>query len=57
MPSCFEGSRTFKASPETILNLVNNFQAYKEFLPGCLESSRLPDTDKGLICGKLVFQS
>ena len=55
MPSSFEASRTFKASPEKILDLVNNFQAYKEFLPGCLESSRLPDTDKGLICGKLVF--
>ena len=55
MQNSFEGSRTFKASPEKILDLVNNFQAYKEFLPGCLESSRLPDTDKGLISGKLVF--
>ena len=55
MQNSFEGSRTFKASPEKILDLINNFQAYKEFLPGCLESSRLPDTDKGLICGKLVF--
>jgi len=55
MPSSFEDSRTFKASPEKILDLVNNFQAYKEFLPGCLESSRLPDTEKGLIRGKLVF--
>ena len=55
MPSSFEGSRKIKASPEKILDLINNFQAYREFLPGCLESSRLPDTDKGLICGKLVF--
>ena len=55
MPSSFEGSKTISASPEKILDLVNNFQAYKEFLPGCLESSRLPDTEKGLIRGKLVF--
>ena len=55
MPSSFEGSRKIKASPEKMLDLINNFQAYREFLPGCLESSRLPDTDKGLICGKLVF--
>ena len=55
MPSSFEGSKTISASPEKILDLINNFQAYREFLPGCLESSRLPNTDNGLICGKLVF--
>ena len=55
MPSSFKGSRKIKASPEKMLDLINNFPAYREFLPGCLESSRLPDTDKGLICGKLVF--
>ena len=42
MSSSFEGSETFQASPEEILNLINNFEAYKEFLPGCIESTRMP---------------
>jgi ribosome-associated toxin RatA of RatAB toxin-antitoxin module len=43
MPSSFEGSEIFVASPEKILLLINNFESYKEFLPGCLESSKLSD--------------
>ena len=55
MPSSFEGSEIFIASPERILSLINNFESYKEFLPGCLESSRLPDADEGVVMGRLVF--
>jgi len=55
MPSSFEGSEIFIASPERILSLINNFESYKEFLPGCLESSRLPDADEDFVVGRLVF--
>tara|TARA_B100000497_G_C7566665_1_gene341621 strand:+ start:63 stop:488 length:426 start_codon:yes stop_codon:yes gene_type:complete len=55
MPSSFEGSEIFIASPERILSLINNFESYKEFLPGCLESSRLPDADEDFVMGRLVF--
>ena len=41
MTTSFEGSEIFHASPEKILSLINNFELYKEFLPGCIESSRL----------------
>ena len=49
MPSSFKGSRKIKASPEKMLDLINNLQAYREVLPGCLESDRWTDTytDKG----------
>jgi len=55
MPSSFEGSEIFIASPERILSLINNFESYKEFLPGCLESSRLPDAEEDFVMGRLVF--
>ena len=44
MSKSFEGSEIFEAPPEKILSLINNFEAYTEFLPGCLESSRLPSS-------------
>ena len=55
MSSSFEGSEIFEAPPETILALVNNFESYKDFLPGCLESSRLADDEEGYVMGRLVF--
>ena len=55
MSSSFEGSEIFAAPPETILLLINNFESYKEFLPGCLESSRLSDSEEGNVRGRLVF--
>ena len=38
MTSSFEGSEIFQSPPEEILSLINNFELYKEFLPGCIES-------------------
>jgi|TARA_B100001769_G_scaffold255379_1_gene231861 ribosome-associated toxin RatA of RatAB toxin-antitoxin module len=55
MSSSFEGSEIFEAPPEKILVLINNFESYKEFLPGCLESSRLTDHKEGFVMGRLVF--
>ena len=55
MSSSFEGSEIFEAPPERILALVNNFESYKDFLPGCLESSRLADDEEGYVMGRLVF--
>ena len=55
MSSSFEGSEIFTASPERILSLINNFESYKEFLPGCLESSKLPVPEEGFVSGRLVF--
>ena len=55
MSNSFEGSEVFEATPERILALVNNFESYKEFLPGCLESSRLADNEEGCVKGRLVF--
>ena len=55
MSSSFEGSEIFIASPKRILLLINNFESYKEFLPGCLESSKLPDAEEGFVLGRLVF--
>ena len=55
MSSSFEGSEVFIASPKRILLLINNFESYKEFLPGCLESSKLPDAEEGFVMGRLVF--
>ena len=49
MTTSFEGSAIFHASPEKILNLINNFELYKEFLPGCIESSRLPCDEDGFV--------
>lgn len=55
MSSNFEGSEIFQASPHKILSLINNFEAYEEFLPGCLESSKLHDSEEGIVSGRLVF--
>ena len=55
MRTSFEGSEIFQASPEKILSLINNFELYKEFLPGCIESTRLPCAEDGLVKGRLVF--
>ena len=55
MITSFEGSEIFHASPEKILSLINNFELYKEFLPGCIESSKLPCDEDGLVRGRLVF--
>ena len=55
MTTSFEGSEIFHASPEKILSLINNFELYKEFLPGCIESTRLPCDEDGLVKGRLVF--
>ena len=55
MSSSFEGSEIFQASPEKILSLINNFEVYKEFLPGCIESLRLPCDEDGSVKGRLVF--
>jgi len=55
MSSSFEGFEIFAAPPEKILLLINNFESYKEFLPGCLESSRLSDSEEANVRGRLVF--
>ena len=55
MSSSFERSEILKAPPEKILSLINNFELYKEFLPGCLKSSRLPNSKEGYVIGRLVF--
>ncbi len=55
MTTNFERSEIFHASPEKILSLINNFELYKEFLPGCIESTRLPCDEAGLVKGRLVF--
>ena len=55
MSHSFEGSEIFEAPPERILALINNFESYKEFLPSCLESSRLADDEEGCVTGRLVF--
>lgn len=55
MSSSFERSEIFKAPPEKILSLINSFESYKEFLPGCLESSRLSNSKEGYVIGQLVF--
>jgi len=55
MSHSFEGFEIFEAPPERILALINNFESYKEFLPSCLESSRLADDEEGFVMGRLVF--
>ena len=55
MSNSFEGFEIFEAPPERILALINNFESYKEFLPSCLESSRLADDEEGYVMGRLVF--
>lgn len=55
MSNSFEGFEIFEAPPERIIALINNFESYKEFLPSCLESSRLADDEEGYVMGRLVF--
>jgi len=55
MSQSFEKSQIFEANQDSILLLINNFEAYKNFLPGCLESSRLPCSEEGAVSGRLVF--
>ena len=55
MSNSFEGFEIFEAPPERIIALINNFESYKEFLPSCLESSRLADAEEGYVMGRLVF--
>jgi len=55
MPKNFERSQKFFAEPESILELINNFEAYKTFLPSCLESKRLPSNSETQVRGLLVF--
>ena len=55
MPMSFEKSQIIHASPSAILFLINNFEAYKNFLPGCIDSSKLPNSEGNTIRGKLVF--
>ena len=55
MPQNFERSQNFFAEPESILELINNFEIYKTFLPGCLESKRLPSNSETQVRGLLVF--
>ncbi|MDA9131424.1 hypothetical protein N9K04_05380 [Gammaproteobacteria bacterium] len=55
MPHNFERSQKFFAEPESILELINNFEVYKTFLSGCLESKRLPSKSETQVRGLLVF--
>jgi ribosome-associated toxin RatA of RatAB toxin-antitoxin module len=55
MPQNFERSQKFFAEPESILELINNFEIYKKFLPGCLESKRLPSKSERQVRGLLIF--
>ena len=55
MSSSFEGSEIFEAPPEKIFSLINNFEFYKDFLPGCLESKRLSSNSERQVRGLLVF--
>ena len=51
----FELSQDFQADPESILALINDFESYKKFLPGCLESKKLSSDSDQLIRGFLAF--
>ena len=55
MSQSFERSQKFFAEPESILELINDFEAYKTFLPGCLESKRLSSNSETQVRGLLVF--
>ena len=55
MSQSFEKSQIFQANPNSILELINNFEVYKTFLPGCLESNRLPSKSDTYVRGLLVF--
>ena len=55
MSQNFERSQKFYTEPESILELINNFEAYKTFLPGCLESKRLTSSSAKQVRGLLIF--
>ena len=55
MSQSFEKSQIFQANPDLILELINNFEVYKTFLPGCLESKRLSSNSETQVRGLLVF--
>ncbi|MDA7796419.1 SRPBCC family protein [Gammaproteobacteria bacterium] len=55
MRKYFERSQDFKADPTSILELINDFESYKRFLPGCLESKKLSAESDEVIRGLLVF--
>ena len=55
MSQSFERSQKFFSKPESILELINNFEVYKTFLPGCLESKRLSSNSETQVRGLLVF--
>jgi ribosome-associated toxin RatA of RatAB toxin-antitoxin module len=55
MSQNFERSQKFYTEPESILELINNFEAYKTFLPGCLESKRLTSSSEKQVRGLLIF--
>jgi ribosome-associated toxin RatA of RatAB toxin-antitoxin module len=55
MSQSFERSQKFFAEPESILELINDFEAYKTFLPGCLESKRLSSNPETQVRGLLIF--
>jgi ribosome-associated toxin RatA of RatAB toxin-antitoxin module len=55
MSQNFERSQKFFAEPKSILELINNFEIYKTFLPGCLESKRLLSSSETEVRGLLVF--
>jgi ribosome-associated toxin RatA of RatAB toxin-antitoxin module len=51
----FERSQDFQSDPESILALINDFESYEKFLPGCLESKKLSAESDQMIRGLLVF--
>ena len=55
MSQSFEKSQIFQANPDLILELINNFEVYRNFLPGCIESKRLPSNSKKQVRGFLIF--
>ena len=55
MSQSFEKSQIFQANPDLILELINNFEVYRNFLPGCVESKRLPSNSKKQVRGFLIF--
>lgn len=55
MPSQFAKSKIFYSNPELILTLINNFEEYSLFLPGCIESKRIKSPEESKVIGRLVF--
>ena len=55
MSQNFERSQKFYSEPESILALINDFEVYKNFLPGCLESKKLSVASEETVRGLLIF--